>query len=138
MKQANDDPEVKNLVVDIALNSGGSLDVVMAMTALMGGQSHFYSENVLTGQKQKIYYDVDCNFDGVFDDKDKEVWKGYQLKYAVMTTDNSFSCGNLVPAALKGLYGITLIGGQPFASNLNAIAIKDYCIICFIESVAKL
>ena len=122
MKQANDDPEVKNLVVDIALNSGGSLDVVMAMTALMGGQSHFYSENVLTGQKQKIYYDVDCNFDGVFDDKDKEVWKGYQLKYAVMTTDNSFSCGNLLPSLMKDM-GFPVVGET---SGGGACAVQQF------------
>ena len=111
MKQANDDPEVKNLVVDIATNPGGSLDVVVAMTALMGGQSHFYSENVLTGQKQKIYYDVDCNFDGVFDDKDKEVWKNYQLKYGVMTSSFSFSCGNLFPSLMKTC-GCLIMGEQ--------------------------
>ena len=109
MKQANDDPEVKNLVVDIATNPGGSINVVMAMTALMGGQSHLYSENVLTGQKQKTYYDVDCNFDGVFDDKDKEVWKNYQLKYGVMTSGFSFSCGNLFPSLMKDM-GFPILG----------------------------
>ncbi|MBQ3340227.1 MAG: hypothetical protein IJG82_11660, partial [Atopobiaceae bacterium] len=32
------------------------------------------------------------------------------LKVYCLTSPNSFSCGNLVPAALKGLYGVTLIG----------------------------
>lgn len=122
MKQANDDPEVKNLVVDIATNPGGSLDVVVAMTALMGGQSHFYSENVLTGQKQKIYYDVDCNFDGVFDDKDKEVWKDYQLKYGVMTSGFSFSCGNLFPSLMKDM-GFPILGEK---SGGGACAIQKF------------
>ena len=122
MKQANDDPEVKNLVVDIATNPGGSLDVVVAMTALMGGQSHFYSENVLTGQKQKIYYDVDCNFDGVFDDKDKEVWKNYQLKYGVMTSSFSFSCGNLFPSLMKDM-GFPILGEK---SGGGACAIQNF------------
>ena len=122
MKQANDDPEVKNLVVDIATNPGGSLDVVVAMTALMGGQSHFYSENVLTGQKQKIYYDVDCNFDGVFDDKDKEVWKDYQLKYGVMTSGFSFSCGNLFPSLMKDM-GFPILGEK---SGGGACAIQNF------------
>jgi len=122
MKQANDDPEVKNLVVDIATNPGGSLDVVVAMTALMGGQSHFYSENVLTGQKQKIYYDVDCNFDGVFDDKDKEVWKNYQLKYGVMTSSFSFSCGNLFPSLMKDM-GFPILGEK---SGGGACAVQNF------------
>lgn len=107
LKQANEDPEVKNLVIDLSLNSGGSLDIVLAMTALMGGQSHFYCENVLTGQRHKIYYDVDCNFDGKFDEKDKEV--KYDLNYAVLTSGVSFSCANLFPSLMKDM-GFPIIG----------------------------
>ena len=107
LKQASEDPEVKNFVVDLTCNLGGSLDVVMAMTALMGGQSHFYSENTLTGQRQKIYYDVDCNFDGVFDEKDKEVM--YDLNIAVLTSDVAFSCANLFPSLMKDM-GFPIIG----------------------------
>ena len=39
MKQANDDPEVKNLIIDVANNGGGSLDIVMAMTALIASSA---------------------------------------------------------------------------------------------------
>ena len=109
MNKANEDPEVKNFVVDLSLNPGGSLDIVMAMTALMNGQSHFYSENTLTGQRQLIEYDVDCNFDGVFDEKDKEVYKNYNLNYAVLTSKESFSCGNLFPSLMKDM-GFPIIG----------------------------
>lgn len=122
MKRANDDPEVKNLIIDIAANSGGSLDVVMAMTALMAGQTHFYSENVLTGQRQLITYDVDCNFDGVFDEKDKEVWKNYNLKYGVLTSDVSFSCANLFPSLMKDL-GFPIIGEK---SGGGACAVQQF------------
>ncbi len=111
MKKANDDPEVKNLIIDLAANRGGSLDIVMAITALTGGQSHFYSENTLTGQHQLITYDVDCNFDGVFDEKDKEVWKEYKLKYGVLTSKLSFSCGNALPSLMKDM-GFPIIGEQ--------------------------
>ena len=107
LQQADEDPEVKNLVIDLALNPGGSLDVVLAMTALMGGQSHFYSENVLTGQRQTIYYDVDCNFDGQFDEQDKDV--AFDLNYAVLTSGISFSCANLFPSLMKGM-GFPVIG----------------------------
>ena len=83
----------------------------MAITALTGGQSHFYSENTLTGQHQLITYDVDCNFDGVFDEKDKEVWKEYKLKYGVLTSKLSFSCGNALPSLMKDM-GFPIIGEQ--------------------------
>ena len=107
LQQASDDPEVKNFVVDLTANFGGSLDVVMAMTALMGQQSHFYSENVLTGQRQIISYDVDSNFDGQFDERDKQV--KYDLNFAVLTSDLAFSCGNLFPSLMKDM-GFPIIG----------------------------
>ncbi|MCR4959687.1 MAG: hypothetical protein K6B13_13965, partial [Prevotella sp.] len=107
LQQADEDPDVKNLVIDLALNPGGSLDVVLAMTALMGGQSHFYSENVLTGQRQTICYDVDCNFDGQFDEQDKDV--AFGLNYAVLTSGVSFSCANLFPSLMKDM-GFPVIG----------------------------
>ena len=122
MKRANDDPEVQNLIIDLADNSGGSLDIVMAMTALMAGQTQFYSENVLTGQRQLITYEVDCNFDGVFDDKDKEVWKNYNLKYGVLTSDVSFSCANLFPSLMKDL-GFPIIGEK---SGGGACAVQQF------------
>ena len=109
MKQANDDPEVKTLIIDVANNGGGSLDIVMAMTALIAGQSHYYSENTLTKQRMLVSYDVDCNFDGVFDEQDKEVWKNYNLNYGVLTSGVSFSCANLFPSLLKDM-GFPIIG----------------------------
>ena len=120
LKQAAEDPEVKNLVVDLASNPGGTLDVVMAMTALMGGQSHFYSENVLTGQRQEIYYDVDCNFDGVFDERDKDV--KYDLNIAVLISELSFSCANLFPSLMKDL-GFPIIGER---SGGGACAVQQF------------
>ena len=120
LKQADEDPEVKNLVVDLTCNSGGSLDVVLAMTALMGGQSHFYSENTLTGQRQIIYYDVDSNFDGVFDEKDKEV--KYDLNITVLTSDVAFSCGNLFPSLMQDM-GFSIIGER---TGGGACAVQNF------------
>lgn len=120
LQRANDDPEVKNFVVDLTLNPGGSLDEVIAMTALMGGQTHFYSENVLTGQRQIIYYDVDCNFDGQFNELDKEV--KYDLNFAVLTSSISFSCGNLFPSLMKDM-GFPIIGEK---SGGGSCAIQNH------------
>lgn len=120
LKRADEDPEVKNFVVDLSTNLGGSLDVVLAMTALMGGQTHFYSENVLTGQRQIISYDVDTNFDGVFDDNDKVV--RHNLNIGVLTTDIAFSCGNLFPSLMKDM-GFPIIGEK---SGGGACAIQQF------------
>ena len=107
LKRANDDPEVKNLVVDLSCNTGGDFDVLMTMSVLMGGPNYYYAENLVTGQRQKFYFDVDCNFDGVFDEKDKEV--KYDLNIALMVSDVSFSCGNFLPSLLKDA-GFPIIG----------------------------
>lgn len=120
LKAAAADESVKNFVVDLTCNHGGSLDVVLAMTQLMAGQSHFYSENVLTGQRQVIYYDVDANFDGQFDAKDKEV--KFDLRYAVLTSSVSFSCGNLFPSLMKDA-GIPTFGEK---SGGGACAIQMF------------
>ncbi len=107
LKQASEDPEVKNLVVDLACNTGGDFDVLMAMSVLMGGPNYYYSENLVTGQRQIAYFDVDSNFDGVFDEKDKDV--KYDLNIAVLTSDVSFSCGNFFPSMMQDV-GFPIIG----------------------------
>ncbi len=107
LKRASEDPEVKNLVVDLACNTGGDFDVLMTMSALMGGPNYYYSENLVTGQRQIAYFDVDSNFDGVFDEKDKDV--KYDLNIAVLTSDVSFSCANFFPSMMQDV-GFPIIG----------------------------
>ena len=96
LKKADEDPEVKNFVIDLTLNGGGSLDVVVAMTSLIYGESLCRCFNVLTGQQTTWYYDVDRNFDGKFDELDKDVH--YDLNFCILPSRLSFSCGNLFPS----------------------------------------
>ena len=99
VKRAAEDPEVKNLVIDITANGGGSLDIVMAMTSLIMDKSYICVDNSLTGQRSIVEYEVDRNFNGSFDAADKFVH--YDLNFAVLTSGTSFSCGNLFPSLLK-------------------------------------
>lgn len=107
LEKAEKDPEVKNFVLDISTNGGGSEDIVMVITSLMCNKAEAYNENSLLGQKQKIYYEVDRNLDGKFDEKDAEV--KYDLNFALLVSACSFSCGNMLPALMKD-FGIPLIG----------------------------
>lgn len=120
LKRANEDPEVKNFVVDLSTNTGGDFDLLMAMSVLMGGPNYYYSENIVTGQRQKIYYDVDCNFDGVFDENDKDV--KYDLNIAVLISKISFSCANLLPSLMKDT-GFPVIGER---SGGGACAVQPF------------
>ena len=107
LKKADEDPDVKNLVIDLTMNRGGSLDLVVAMTSLMYGQSFSRIENVLTGERLQWNYAVDRNFDGKFDAADKDVH--YNLNFGVLVGRVSFSCGNMFPAICKDA-GVLLMG----------------------------
>lgn len=107
LQKAESDPEVKNFVLDISTNGGGSSDIVMFVTSMFCNKSDYYYENVLTGQRTKCTFEVDRNLDGKFDEKDAQVQ--YHLNFALLVSPNSFSCGNLLPSLLKD-YGIPLLG----------------------------
>ena len=121
LKKADADPEVKNLIIDISANGGGSADIVMAMTSLIMDKSYISQDNALTGQRAIVEYEVDRNFDGVFDEKDKDVH--YDLNFAVLTSGMSFSCGNLFPSILKD-NGIPVMGET---SGGGVCAIQAMC-----------
>ena len=121
LQKAAADPEVKNLIIDITANGGGSLDIVLAMTSLMMDQSYICVDNSLTGQRSYVEYEVDRNFNGTFDAADRFVH--YDLNYAVLTSGTSFSCGNLFPSLLKD-NRIPVMGST---SGGGACAIQAMC-----------
>ncbi len=121
LEKANDDPEVENFIIDITANGGGSADIVMAMTSLIMDKSYISQDNAMTGQRSYVEYEVDRNFDRVFDEKDKDVH--YDLNFAVLTSGMSFSCGNLFPSMLKD-NGIPVMGET---SGGGACAIQAMC-----------
>lgn len=108
LARAKEDPEVKNVVIDISNNGGGSLDVLEYIASIIAGQKYFAWQNTLTGQIEKEYFDVDRNLDGAFDEKDDAVDYS-DLNFAVLTSKGSFSCGNLLPSVLKDA-GVFVIG----------------------------
>ena len=121
LKKADADPEVKNFIIDISANGGGSADIVMAMTSLILDKSYISEDNPLTGQRSLVQYEVDRNFDRVFNEKDKDVH--YDLNFAVLTSGTSFSCGNLFPSILKD-NGVPVMGAT---SGGGACAIQAMC-----------
>ena len=119
LEKAANDPEVKNLVIDLTLNGGVSSDVVAAMTSLMYNQSFVRAQNLVTGQNTTWYYDIDRNFDGKFDAQDQLVH--YDLNFCVLTSFCSFSCGNLFPALCKEA-GV-LIAGEKSAGGSCGVGV---------------
>ena len=109
LEKASADPEIKNFVIDISNNQGGSVDLVVAAQSLLLGSSEnaIPVENTLTGQKIALSYDVDRNFNGAFDDADDKVH--YDFRYAVLVSDSTFSCGNFFASVMKD-HGVLILG----------------------------
>ena len=119
LKKAQENPEIKNVIFDLTCNGGGSPDVMMAILAVTTGQTQLYGEDVVTGQKMTITFEADANFDGVYDEKDKEV--KYDFNYGVMTTRYAFSCGNLFPIIIQE--GGAVLLGEPSSGGSCCIQV---------------
>ena len=107
IQKADEDPSVKNFVIDISVNGGGSLDLVEAIMSLVTGKAYNSIDNVLTGERVTWHYDVDRNFDGKFDASDDEV--KYDLNFCLLISSYSFSCGNILPSLFKDA-GLMVVG----------------------------
>ena len=122
LDKAAADPEVKNFVLDLTCNSGGEAGVLAAITTLLAGKSSFAFENVLTKQRGVDEFEVDSNFDRVFDKKDKAP-RHPELNIAILTSHLAYSCGNLLPSLMKD-YGYLIIGEK---SGGGSCSIQKMC-----------
>lgn len=101
------DSSIKNVVVDIAMNGGGAADTLPWLTAFFTQTPSMTVMHDQTGECFETYYDVDLNFDGVYDEKD--TYAG-QYNFYLLTSGYSFSCGNYFPTVMKEKGWMTLIG----------------------------
>ena len=104
---------VKNLVLDISINDGGSCDIVGADVALLRKNRtvQFWSQDALEGNNKIATYFVDTNFDGVFDEKDdtNPKFDCSDMNIAVLCSKVAFSCGHQFPTLMKD-YGFPIMG----------------------------
>lgn len=106
---ANSHDEIKNIVLDLSINSGGQFDAALAVIGGMLGDSAFtYFRNPNNSSSCVTKFYADLNFDEKFDENDYFNDK----KLYCLTSSVSFSCGNLVPAVFKSSGKVTLIGRQ--------------------------
>jgi C-terminal processing protease CtpA/Prc len=104
---------VKNLVIDITMNGGGSCDIVGADVAILRNNRtvQFWSQDVLEGKNKIATYYVDNNFDGVFDEKDdtNPKFDCSGMNIGVLCSKVAFSCGHQFPTLMKD-YGFPIMG----------------------------
>ena len=109
LEEHKDNSSIKNIVINISNNGGGYGDLVVAFLGLMGCETYQHMHDMINDNYVTTYYDFDANFDGVFDEKDKNVQ--YNFRFAILCSARSFSCGNLLPALAKES-GIMILGDK--------------------------
>ena len=98
---------VKNFLIDVSQNLGGTTSVLQYMMAIMTGKSDYYTTSTLSGNRLRNTGSIDKNLDGVIDEKDDAV--SYDFRFALLTTNSSYSCGNFLPC-LAQKQGIPVVG----------------------------
>ncbi|MBQ1897650.1 MAG: hypothetical protein II163_00615, partial [Ruminococcus sp.] len=104
---------IKRFVIDLSCNSGGSAAVVMYIMAMITNKdkdsysASYRKLQTLTGNITRIDHDIDLNLDGEINDLDKSVY--YDFEYAFITSNISYSCGNLLPCLAKDA-GFPILG----------------------------
>ena len=90
---------VQNVIVDLASNTGGSVDELIYLIGILTNQKEFSHYNYLTGQITVATFDIDINLDGKFDELDNtNMVEDFNL--AVLCSKNGFSCGGISPIYL--------------------------------------
>ncbi|MBR2258000.1 MAG: hypothetical protein IJ899_11880 [Blautia sp.] len=102
-----EDSPVKNIVLDLSNNYGGAFSSAIFVISWFLGEADIALRDVFTGAETNAMYLADVNLDGEFNEDDT-VGTGYKLY--CLTSNCSFSCGNLVPAACKSSGKVTLVG----------------------------
>ena len=97
---------IENVVLDLTNNIGGAVDAAVFVLGWFLGDASVSVKDMATGAMANAVYRADVNLDHVFDAKDTVADK----KLYCLISPVSFSCGNLVPAALKASQRVTLIG----------------------------
>lgn len=115
------DKGIKNVLIDVSYNGGGFGDVVFTIMALMGVDPYLNYYDQVNQTSITTHYEVDANFDGKFDEKDKQL--GYDYRFGLVVSGYSFSCANLLPVQAKES-GLLLLGDK---TGGGACAVLDGC-----------
>ena len=110
LKKAMDlakDHGMKNFILDIAHNGGGSASILAYMLRVLLGENGYYYISAPTGNRAKDVYAYDLDQDGTYEDG-KETFN-YKFNFGILCSSASFSCGNSLPCYAKEA-GIPILG----------------------------
>ena len=99
---------IRNVVLDLSVNAGGLVNAAIATASWYLGVFNMSVYETATGASAINAYGFDANADHTVDVDSDSLAKGYNL--FCLISPNSFSCGNLVPAAFRESGKVTLLG----------------------------
>ena len=100
---------IKNVVIDLSNNGGGDSNTAVYVIAMVLGTANMAVKDTFTGAETIMRIDADLELNEKYDSYNRAlVPLGY--KVWCLTSLNSFSCGNLVPAALKMSERVPIVG----------------------------
>lgn len=94
----------------MSVNGGGAADAAVFVISWLNGEAVLALRDTLTGSETITSYYADVNLDGQSNGGTEDTVSGGEYNLYCLISGNSFSCGNLVPAALKASGTVTLLG----------------------------
>ena len=108
-EEIQSNPKIKNVVIDLSCNTGGSVDAEIFVASWLLGQSSLAVRRNITDCQSATSYTADVNFDGKFGEADDYV--GDRRIFCIIS-GTTFSCGNLLASMLAESGKATLIGAK--------------------------
>lgn len=102
------DSPIKNVVIDLSLNTGGSVDAAMYLLSWIQGYARLDVANSKIGSEYSNTYRADIDLDGAITSKDSLASR--RLNVWCVVSSATFSCGNLMASCLKESKAAKLVG----------------------------
>ena len=118
LERAAGNPKIRNIILDDSCNGGGIDIAMLAIEWLMTGKGYIRDKNEHTGQFNTKAEVFDLNLNGKIDENDVSPYTGF--RYGVLTSVDSFSCGNAFPWFMHE-HGAMILGQK---SSGGACAIR--------------
>lgn len=136
LKKAETNEEIKNFLIDLSTNTGGYVaDVYFIISMMSAADAIVQNMDVQTKWITSSSVQSDINLDGKFDEKDHE--RQFRFNYALLTSQRSFSSGNMLPV-LAQHNGVMILGERSGGGSCNlSIAAAPHGLLYSISLFSK-